>query len=349
MVALEMAEYFGAEQLKTCVTSDSILKQKLSEKSLPALEMPGKKKSYLRRAIALRRIFKNNTVDVVLVQQLHDIWYLRMALLGMKQPKVIGLSHTFVGLSKKDPLHRWTYQMVDQLVCMTQIHKQNLLERLPVNEKQLKVIPNAVNTERFHPKNASTILRKSWISDPDDVLIGLVGRLDGGKGQDDLLQAAVILRDKNITNFRIVLVGEDTLNNQGTGQKLRQFVKENHLHKWVIFAGFRKDVPQVMASLDVLVMASHAETFGRVIIEGMASRVPVVATSAGGVSDIIDDQVNGMLVPSHDPEALAEALSDLILKPELRTQIAAAGFEKAQRVYSENVVLPQVFQVIEAS
>ncbi len=91
MVALEMAEYFGADQLKTCVTGDSVLKQRLSEKSLPSLEIPGKKKSYLRRAIALRRIFKNNTVDVVLVQQLHDIWYLRMSLLGIKQPKVIGL------------------------------------------------------------------------------------------------------------------------------------------------------------------------------------------------------------------------------------------------------------------
>lgn len=347
MVALEMAEYYKTQGILTCASVNAVLTEKLSEKGLSAVELPGGKKSYISRAIALRKLIKANEIKVILVQQLHDLWYLRLALLGIKKsPRVVGLSHTFVGVNKKDFLHKWIYGLVSQLVCLTQVHKKNLLEHLPVKEEKLTVIPNAVSTKKFSPTKKSPKICQQWRSCENQVLIGLVGRLDAGKGQHVLLEAAQILRSQGQKNFKIILVGEDTLNNRGTGQKLKEFVLEHKLQETVVFAGFRQDVPEIMASLDVLVMASEAETFGRVIIEGMAAGVPVVGTKAGGVVNIIDDGVNGLLVQQQNPQALAEALSRLIGDKDLREKMTKEALKKARSVYAEDVVMPQVSKIL---
>ncbi|MNK22792.1 Mannosylfructose-phosphate synthase [compost metagenome] len=347
MVALEMAEYFKAQGVLSCVSAGAVLEKKLGEKGMDFQELPGGKKSYFSRALALRKILKGSQIRVVLVQQLHDLWYLRLALIGLDHPpRIVGLSHTFVGLSKKDFMHKWIYSSLSKLICLTEVHKKNLLKYLPVSDKQLEVIPNAVSLSRFSPKKRSDKLRQEWQTQANQVLIGLVGRLDAGKGQDTLLEAAKILQQRGIEQFRIILVGEDTLNNKGTGQRLRDYVQQNGLEKTVVFTGFRQDVPEIMASLDVLVMASEAETFGRVIIEGMASGVPVIGTKAGGVVDIIDEGINGLLVPHKNPEALADALFQMIENDHMRKRMTQAALKKAESVYAEGVVMPQISKVL---
>lgn len=342
MVALEMADALSSEGVVNCVAPDSTLEKRLIDKNHLTVRMPGSKKSYIRRSLALRRILKEGDYKVVLLHFLHDLWYLRLALLGLPKPKIIGFSHTFIGIRKKDRFHRWIYSLLDSLICLTDLQRKNLLEYLPVTEKQLKVIPNAVNTQRFNPNKKSEQIRQAWETPDRPILIGLVGRLDSGKGQDALIEAAKFLYDEGVHNFRVVLVGEDTLNARGTELILREMVARWKLEDVVIFAGFRSDVPEVMASFDICVMASVAETFGRVIIEGMASGVPVVATGLGGVRDIVDHGVNGLVISKKDSRELADALRILIQNKDLRTQLAEAGLQKARTVYAEEVVMAQI-------
>lgn len=342
MVALEMASSIEGYEVVNCVVPGTTLEKRLSEKDLKTVQVPGKKKSYIRRAFVLRKLLKRGEYKVVLLHFLHDLWYLRLALLGLPKPRIVGFSHTFVGVRKKDRFHSWIYGLLDSLICLTALQRKNLLEFLPVTESQLKVIPNAVDVHRFNPSKKSQQIRQSWATSEKQILIGLVGRLDSGKGQDALVEAAKILKDQGVDNFRIVLVGEDTLNARGTEKLLREMVARWDLEEIIVFAGFRSDVPEVMASLDICVMASVAETFGRVIIEGMASGVPVIATGLGGVRDIVDHNVNGLVISKKDAGELADALRLLLEDEALRSRLAAAGLQKARTVYAEDVVMKQI-------
>jgi len=348
MVAFETAERLDRKGL-SCITgvpSQSALHKKLNSKALKFLTLKPSRFFNFTNVSRIRKYLEAQPVDVIVVQQLHDLWYLLFALRGFPNVKVVGFSHTFVGIDKKDIFHRWLYQRLDTLICLTESHRENLLQRLPISEKQLRVIPNSVCTFKFNPRHHSESVRKVFDRAGDKFLIGLVGRLDEGKGQKTLLEAALILRGMGIENFKILLIGEDTLNDQGTGQVLHTFVAEKGLADIVTFTGFRSDVPAVIASLDILVMASDAETFGRVVIEGMASGVPVIATGAGGIVDIIEHGKTGLLVPPRSPEAMADALKYLMSSKEKRQLLAAAALSKVQNVYSEEVVLPQIDAVL---
>ena len=118
-------------------------------------------------------------------------------------------------------------------------------------------------------------------------------------------------------------------------QSLRRLAVELGIADRVTFAGQRDDVPQVMATLDVLChCAIEPEPFGRVVIEGMASRRPVIASAAGGVLEIIESGVNGLLVPPGDSAALAAALTDLWQHPLEAARLAAAGRERVETHYT---------------
>jgi len=99
----------------------------------------------------------------------------------------------------------------------------------------------------------------------------------------------------------------------------------------VSFLGFRKDSPDLMAAADVVVLPSLAEAFGLVLTEALYLGTPVVATRVGGIPEIVDDGVDGTLVPPADSRALASAILDLLENPQRRERLAGAGREKVMR------------------
>jgi glycosyltransferase involved in cell wall biosynthesis len=116
---------------------------------------------------------------------------------------------------------------------------------------------------------------------------------------------------------------------------LQSLTKSLGLENRVVFTGFRTDVPRIVQALDVVVLSSSApEPFGRVVIEGMAAGKPVVATAAGGVLDIIDDKVNGMLVPCKDSAAMADAVLELLSDREKARQIGIAARRRVEEKFT---------------
>ncbi len=347
MVAYEMAQQL-AEQGRPCVTvtcHNSRLAEKMTEQGLPVLSIPSSKHFSFAAAMKLREILKSENIQTILVQHLRDLGSLRVALLGLSYIRVIGFSHTFVGVSKKDFLHSWMYRRLNTLLALTPSHQRNLLEYVPVTKDQMDIVPNSVDTVQFSPGKRSEKIRQEFLSTTQDFLVSLVGRLDKGKGQRYLIEAANILVNQGARNFKVLLVGEETRNEPGELKVLSDMVRRYNLEDYIVFTGFRSDIPELVASSDALVMASDAETFGRVLIEGMACGVPVIGTNAGGVCDIIENEKTGLLVPPKNGKALAFALEDLMTKPELRKRIADAGLQKALEVYSRPVVNKKLEQI----
>jgi glycosyltransferase involved in cell wall biosynthesis len=170
---------------------------------------------------------------------------------------------------------------------------------------------------------------------PGDVpIVGLVGRLQPWKGQDRLLRAQAILRDRG-QPMHLVIVGGDSwgLSPDYAGS-LEPLTRELGLQNAVTMTGEVPDAGPLVEQMDVLVNASDPEPFGIVILEGMARGVAVVAVNSGGPSEFVEDGRTGMLARSGAPEDLAEALEPLLRSPTLRAEIGAAGRERYLEEYT---------------
>lgn len=186
-------------------------------------------------------------------------------------------------------------------------------------------IINAVDTREFHPGVPRAPFRRELGVADGVPLVGIVGRIGLGKGHEHFVEAAVrLLRGGADAHFAIVgdpLFDEDAWR----AEALRRAVKDAGVEDRIRLVGYRRDVPEVMRGLDVLVLASDAEPCGRVLFEAMASGTAVVATDSGGTPEIVRDRHEGLLVPPRDPAALARAIGALVADPALRARLGAAG------------------------
>ncbi len=225
-------------------------------------------------------------------------------------------------------------RLSERVIAISQAVSEHLLSDAPGQSRHIVVIPDAVDTERFRPDNDGLALRREWGVEPDEVLVGQVGRLSAWKGPEDLLAAAAQVaarRDK----VRFVLVGDVVPGEEERLGRLRAQSAALGLEDRVIWAGFRTDVPQVMAALDLLVLPSRLpEPFGMVLLEAMATGKPVIATDQGGPREIVRDGETGFLVPPGDPTALAKAISTLAADAALRRQMGLAARARAVQRFS---------------
>jgi glycosyltransferase involved in cell wall biosynthesis len=162
------------------------------------------------------------------------------------------------------------------------------------------------------------------------VRIGLIGRISPWKGQDIFIKAAALLKAKH-PEAKFEIIGAPLFAERAYEADLRKLCDELNLNDTVEFAGFVENVPSRIAELDIVVHASTTgEPFGQVIIEGMAEQKPVVATNGGGVPEIVQDGITGLLVPMGDALRMAEAIDYLLTHPDEATEMGVRGRERVQ-------------------
>jgi glycosyltransferase involved in cell wall biosynthesis len=155
----------------------------------------------------------------------------------------------------------------------------------------------------------------------DAPVVGLFGRVTPWKGQHVLLKAL-----SSLPGVQALIVGSALFGEDAYTAELRQLAATEGVADRVRFTGFQNDVAAIMAGVDIVLHTStHAEPFGRVVAEGMLAGRPVIATSGGGVNEIVTDGETGLLVPPNDPAALTAAISRLLADHELAGRIATAG------------------------
>jgi glycosyltransferase involved in cell wall biosynthesis len=163
---------------------------------------------------------------------------------------------------------------------------------------------------------------------PGVPIVGLVGRLQPWKGQDRLLQAHAILRERGHRLHTVIVGGDSYGRSPDYAASLGPLVQVLGLSDEVTMTGEVPDAGPYIAEMDILVNASDVEPFGIVILEGMARGVAVVAVNSGGPSEFIEDGVTGVLARSGEPEALADAIEPLLLSSDLRESVGAEGHRR---------------------
>jgi glycosyltransferase involved in cell wall biosynthesis len=150
------------------------------------------------------------------------------------------------------------------------------------------------------------------------------------------------IRDRAGRPVRLLVAGTGSLQ-----QSYKAMVHDLGVADMVTFLGFRRDIADLIAAADALVLASVAEAFGFVLTEALYLGTPVVATRAGGIPEIVDDGVDGLLVPPADAEGLATAIVRLVQDDQLRRRIAGAGREKVPARFAFERMVRQYEQVYE--
>ncbi|KAI1855020.1 hypothetical protein JX265_012375 [Neoarthrinium moseri] len=192
-----------------------------------------------------------------------------------------------------------------------------------VQSAKLDVLRRGVNTEGFNPTKRSEILREKW-APKGELILFTCSRLAGEKGFGFLADAAIEL-DKRGLDFKLVVVGGNR--NSVVEQEVKDLFSPLSAKGKVIFTGFKvgEDLMTHYASADIFLHCSITETFGLVVLEAMASGVPVVARDEGGPSDIIEHGTSGYLIPPNDLDGFVEKVLLLSHDTQLRKRFCQAG------------------------
>lgn len=239
----------------------------------------------------------------------------------------------------KRRLLRLVCRLADRVVVNAHAIRSWLLEQ-GYRRDRVRVIPNGIDTARFDGPHAGERVRHDLDIPADAPLVMVLTRLHERKGLEDLLEAAPrILRRFPAVHFLIVggriavrdgaVVSDDAYRAAleergralGVGERLR-------------FAGFRTDIPDILAASTVSVLPSLSEGLSNTVLESMAAGVPVVATAVGGIPEAIEPGVSGLLVPPRDPGALADAISSVLGDPERARVMGRSGRRRIEGHFS---------------
>jgi glycosyltransferase involved in cell wall biosynthesis len=208
-----------------------------------------------------------------------------------------------------------------------------LVEELGVERARIECVPTGVDLDRFQPDLAGTLKKELGLG-PEAQLVGMISVLRSWKGHATFLDAAEQILDRVPGRAHFIVAGD------GPGRdELARKVAQLRCRDSVTLLGHREDVPNLLASLDVLALPSYAhEGIPQIILQAQAMGRAVVATTVGGIPEVVEDGVNGLLVPPRDAEALAEKMMLLLNTPTLRWNLGETARVRVEEEYSLDIM-----------
>ena len=290
----------------------------------------------------MARVSKDQKLDVLNVHYAiphATAAYLAREITGV--PYVVTLHGSDVTILGSDPsyqiVNNHSVENADAVTAVSRFMQMEAYERLGI-EREVKVIPNFVDTEVFAPATC-----EAAEADCDECGgIIHVSNFRPVKRVSDLVYAMAIVT-KEESKAKLTLVG-DGPDRHG----VEQLIDRLGLHGNVKLTGFRSDIPNLMRCSDIGVLCSETESAPLTLLEGMSTGLPMVATNVGGVLEIIDDGKNGLLVPPKHPEELAQAIIRLYRDKKLRRRLGERARKTILERYTAEKVVNQYLETFES-
>jgi len=219
-------------------------------------------------------------------------------------------------------------RLSDRVVTVSELVRETLIAASKIDPKRLVTIHSGVNLEGYQIDGDITAKKKGLGLETSAAVIGAIGRLDRVKGVEYLLRAAAKVIFKT-PDAAFLIVGDGSQR-----EALEQLARSLGISHRMVFTGQRDDVPELLSTMDVLVLPSLYEGLPNAVLEAMAAGKPVIATRVGGTPEVVEDKVTGLLVPPRDPEALAEAIIALIQDRERAEAMGQVGRARVEEYFS---------------
>ncbi|PIP20080.1 MAG: lipopolysaccharide heptosyltransferase II [Candidatus Omnitrophica bacterium CG23_combo_of_CG06-09_8_20_14_all_40_11] len=334
---LDLAKYLVKHGYKVVVVSGGgELVRELESFGAIHYQLPVHKKSVftmLRMIPKLVEIIKKEQIDIVHARSRVPAWIAYFASLKTKKVFIT----TCHGYYKKHP---FSYVMGwgRRVIVLSNVIARHMLDDFGVLHERLRLIPRSVDLEKF--KFVSPDKKRK-----DEFNVGIIGRLTPIKGHLHFVKAMAYVA-RSVPRLKIWIIGDAPASKEAYKEQVQVLVKRLGLWQYTQFLGNQRDIPAILANLDLLVLATTThEAFGRVIIEAQACGVPVVASRVGGVIDIIEDRKTGLLVPPADPASIAQGAIKIFRDIELSRTLAGNAYKKVKEKYNIELMAEKTIDV----
>jgi glycosyltransferase involved in cell wall biosynthesis len=255
---------------------------------------------------------------------------------GCRRPAVMSTVHSsrIRCLEDRETLRQLT-PLMDRLIVVSKAIKEKIEDEgrtgVPVS-----LIYNGVDLQRYNHQQPCCTLHEDYSIPETAPIVGVVARLEAEKGHRTLIDAWPLVRKAHPEAW-LLIVGEGSERDSLEAQAASLGISDR-----VVFTGRREDMPAVTAALDVAVLPSYREAQGLSVLEAMALSRPVIASRVGGIPEMIEDGVTGLLVPPADPEALAEAIVRLLSDHPFADMLAKRGHDLVHDRFCVELMTSQI-------
>ena len=320
-------------EVRLITAHDTWLDRKATGAGFVNYRLPMKKYVDLYSIAMIGRILRDYRPDVVHLYFISDIWLVVPAVRLFHPKAKMFLLRSMQSSNMKDFARTALFNALDRIIVMSDFLKHDFLAKTRLKPGKVETIYIGVDLDKFTAAAAAgNVLSRDYRLNADAIVVGLVGRIDTGKGQDKFIDAARIVVDALKTQspdiadrLKFFVVGSSE---KGAGLKyensLKHRVSRYGIADKFVFTGFREDIPAVMGSLDVAVFPSRDEAFGLVVIEAMAMSKAVVGFNRGAFPEIIVQDETGFIV-EYDAACLADGIRALVLDESTRRTFGANG------------------------
>ncbi|MFZ6008906.1 MAG: glycosyltransferase, partial [Bacteroidota bacterium] len=303
--------------------------------------LPFKGSFDLKTALGIKQLAKRKKADIVHLHtpnaHANGVW---ASLLGMRTPMILSRRVDFHLKRNRFTKFKYNYPGIKKIICVSNAIKD--IVGLAVKEKdKIVTVYDCLDLKKYGVDYSHNFFREQFHVS-NRFIIGTVAALVDHKDLFTFIDTAeVLIREKLDAKFFIV--GQGDLKDQ-----LTEYIKSKDLEQHVMLTGFLNNIPYVLKSFDLLLFTSKTEGLGSTILDAFASRIPVVATRAGGIPEIVTHGDTGLLAEVKDPVALAHHVKTLVTDDVLRGKLIAHAFERVKGFSKEKLSLDtlKIYQTV---
>jgi glycosyltransferase involved in cell wall biosynthesis len=238
-------------------------------------------------------------------------------------------------------------QITDRILVQSQEDYDTAVTTGLGSAEKIRYLGNGIDLMRFDPAasrddDRTRLRRELGIPEAHSPLIGITGRITEEKGFGELVEALALLRSDFPEAHLLVIGGQLSTERDRFQDSLVDFIADHGLESQVTFTGFRSDVQALLGLLNLFVLPSYREGLPRSVLEAMAMGLPVVATNIRGCREAVAHEVTGLLVPTKNPRALAEAAGRILADQDLARQFGRAGRDRVETTFDERFVFARL-------
>lgn len=282
---------------------------------------------------------KKNKIDIVFIHNSKSHTLAVLSSLFYKLDVPLVLCRTLIKRVDTNFLRKWKYNYkgVKKIICVSH-PVVNVLKFAVKDHSKLCVVGSVTDIHKFTKKHKNGLLHRELNIPSDYKIIGNIAEFTGFKDHVTWVNTVAELVKRNTLKAKYVLIGKGKLE-----QDVRQQVKDLNLEEHIIFAGFRKNIPELLPEFDLFMFTSNNEPTGGVLLESYACKVPIVAANAGGIPEVIVDNETGLLAEVGNPIDFADKVELLINNKELQQKFTTNGLQYLLDNFTKDVISKKMY------
>ncbi|MDG5492366.1 glycosyltransferase family 4 protein [Psychroserpens sp. SPM9] len=312
------------------------------EKGMQVIGFDFKSEYDFKFAKQLSKIVKEKDIDVVLM---HNSTAHTLAVLShkfYKMPAPLVLCRTLIRRVDTNALRKWKYNYkgIKKILCVSQA-VVDVLKFAVKDHHKLSIIGSVTDLEKFKKQAPNGMLHEQFNIPKDYKIIGNIAAFTGFKDHYTWVDAVELLVKRQAVKAKYILVGIGELE-----EDIKKYVADKHLNDHIIFAGFRKDIPDLLPEFDLFMFTSNNEPTGGVLLESYACKVPIVAANAGGIPEVIVDNKTGLLAEVGNPVDFADKVELLINNENLQKELVNNGYQHLKDNFTKAVISQKFYEAL---